>query len=331
MVVVATLAAPLTAGAALLVVESSASPLESDTPVAPLIASVESATRSRDTIVGVTLSTSAPVVATTDASGTVTTLPIAPGAQVDTGTVVATVGDADLVAYRSARPLSQDVGSGSTGASIGVAQAFLRDTGHFGGPVDGVVRTSTLRAITAFNKEHGYGTSQVLTRASLVWLGPDPLTVAKVDVTVGADVSPGTAVLTSTAGNAGVTVARMPPLPEGTLELEIDGKVAPFDRQTASATDPQFVGEVGTFLSSVTEATGVLRLAEPVVVGTVPSSAVVTDESGSVCLFPGVDDAPVVVEPTGGSLGTVDVDPALTGSPVLVNPREVRTDLSCEG
>lgn len=73
----------------------------------------------------------------TDATGVLTGVRVAPGTQVDTGTVVVTVGDGDVVAYRSERPLLQDVAAGSTGGSVAVAQQLLVDLGLFAGPVDG--------------------------------------------------------------------------------------------------------------------------------------------------------------------------------------------------
>ena len=56
---------------------------------------------------------------------------------------------------------------------------------------------------------------------------------------------------------------------------------------------------------------------------------VFTDERGRVCVFPSVDGPPLEVEPRGGTLGTVDLDVSLVGQEVLLNPREVREDLTC--
>ena len=79
----------------------------------------------------------------------------------------------------------------------------------------------------------------------------------------------------------------------------------------------------------VGEGVGTVALVDPQVVGTVPSSAVFSDETGATCIFPSVDGAPVAVTPTGGTLGTVDLDQSLVGQAVLINPRDVRQDLTC--
>ena len=325
------LIAPLVLGGALVLAEHRRSPLQSAALPEPLVASVERATRSRETTVAVALARQEAQTPRTDASGVLTGVHVAAGTAVDTGSVVVTVGDGDIVAYRSERPLSQDVTVGTTGASVEVAQQFLVDLGLFAGPVDGRVGGRTRRAIEAFNAAHGYGKSSVLALASLSWIGPEPLVVDQVEVHAGAVVDPGTTLFTTRAGLSGVTASTGSILADGDLVLEVADVSAPFDRSAWMATDPAFATAVAQLLGDREEGSGTLRLATPVDVGTVPTSAVVTDSDGTTCFFPSTNGTPVVVAPTGGSLGTTDVPVDLVGDPVLVNPRAVRDDLTCGG
>ncbi|WP_448630892.1 peptidoglycan-binding domain-containing protein [Cellulomonas soli] len=324
------LVAPVLIGGALILAERDRSPLLSAADPEPLVAAVERATRSRDMPVAVAVTREDALSPRTDATGVLTGVRVAPGTPVDTGTVVVTVGDGDVVAYRSERPLSQDVAAGSTGGSVAVAQQLLVDLGLFAGPVDGKVGPTTLRAIRAFNLAHGYGTSSALALASLSWIGSEPVAVDQVEVRVGAVVEPGTALYTTRTGLVGVTASTGAALPEGDLVLEVADLSAPFDRSAWMATDSDFTAAVALSLGDQDEGSGTLRLATPVDVGTVPTSAVVTDVDGTMCFFPSVGATPVVVTPTGGSLGTTDVPVDLVGDPVLVNPRAVRDDLTCD-
>jgi hypothetical protein len=121
-------------------------------------------------------------------------------------------------------------------------------------------------------------------------------------------------------------------LPDGALVLEVAGRAAPLDRETMTVTEPEFIAHVVSALGEDAAAdggTGRVRLEQPAAVGVLPASAVVSDEGGRTCFFPDVQSEAVLITPSGGSLGTVDVDAALVGRPVLVNPREVRTDVDC--
>ena len=190
---------------------------------------------------------------------------------------------------------------------------------------------ATATAIKEFNAEHGYGkTDGVLHRASLVWLGTTPATVAELLVPLGSQVTPGTALFTGAATLAAITVAEPPVLPPSEeLSLTVNGVVAPYEPGSGAVTAPEHVEAIAAVLTAGGEAVGSLELAAPVVVGTVPASAVFADDTGVTCLFPDAVAAAVPVAPTDGALGTVDLEEAMVGTPVLVNPREVREDLSC--
>ncbi|MDX5318029.1 MAG: hypothetical protein LPK38_01515, partial [Actinomycetes bacterium] len=194
----------------------------------------------------------------------------------------------------------------------------------------GVVGPVTVAAILAFNEAHGFGRSTVLDLAGLTWVGPNPVTVGEMLATPGEDVAAGAGLFIAAAIPSAVTVAatQVPAVP-GDRVLDIAGLTAPLPGGTRVVEDAEFVAAVAGVWGDVTEGVGVLRLAEPVEVATVPSSAVVTDARGRTCIFPDAEADPVAVTPAGGTLGTVDLDVGLVGQPVLVNPRQVRHDLDC--
>jgi len=328
--VAVSLLAPLVAGVVVVVVASNESPLESAGPVGPVVGVVERAVRSDQAYVAVALELAEPFTARTDAAGRVTSVEVAAGDQVASGVVVATVAGRDVVAYQAARPLYVSVDRGARGDAARAAQEVLASLGFYAGPVDGVVGPVTAAAILAFNEVHGFGRSAVLDLAGLTWIGPDPVTVGEVLATPGEDVTAGAGLFIAEAVPSGVRVAatQAPAVP-GDRVLDIAGLTAPLPGGTRIVEDAEFAAAVARVWGDVTEGVGVLRLAEPVEVGTVPSSAVVTDTRGRTCIFPDAEAGPVAVTPAGGSLGTVDLDVGLVGRPVLVNPRQVRHDLDC--
>ena len=86
---------------------------------------------------------------------------------------------------------------------------------------------------------------------------------------------------------------------------------------------------IGPAINDVTSRSAFLALSTPRIVGTIPASALVTDPTGATCFFSDVEGPGTTVVATGGSFGTVDVDPDLVGTAVLINPRDAREDLAC--
>lgn len=330
-VVVLALVAPLVAAGVWVFAASSESPLESAAAVEPLVGTVETAERYGDTNVAVKVEYADALAPTTQASGTITSLEIGDGAEVAHAQIVMAVDAKDVVAYTAEAPLYRDVTRRSEGADIETAQRLLIDLGYLEGEADGIAGYGTEQAIKAFNEDRGYGKSNTtLSRAALVWLGPGPVTVGEMAVAVGDSVSPGTELFTTTASLAAIAVTETASLPrEAEVELEVMGVTAPYEVGTGALTDPDAVAAMAEAMGGVEEGVGTIRLATAQTVGAVPASAVFSDETGTACLFPDVTGAPIVVEPLGGSLGTVDLDASLAGQSVLLNPREVREDLTC--
>jgi peptidoglycan hydrolase-like protein with peptidoglycan-binding domain len=325
------LLAPLIAGTALVIRAASQSPLESAADTAPLIGAVERAERFREAQVAIAVETADAFAPTTQASGVVTTLGIVPGSEVATGAVVVTVNDANVTAYVSDSPLFRDISRGLVGRDVATAQAVLKNLGYYSGPVDGKAGLGTERAIVAFNKANGYGDKNtVLWLAALTWVGPAPVTVAEPKVVVGGTVSPGDELFTTTTSLAAIKVTETPNVPrDAEVEIVVGDVTAPYDPGSGGVTEPDAVAAIAASLGTATEGVATVRLVTPQEVGTVPASAVVSDPTGATCLFPDVLGVPVIITPLGGTLGTVDLDIALAGQQVLLNPRDVRASLSC--
>lgn len=330
-VVVVALVAPLVAAGVWVFAASSESPLESAAQVEPLVGTVETAERYGDTNVAVKVEYADALAPTTQAAGTITALAVGDGAEVTHAQTVMAVDAKDVVAYTAAAPLYRDVTRRSEGVDIETAQRLLIDLGYLEGEADGVAGYSTEQAIKRFNEDRGYGKNNTtLSRAALVWLGPGPVTVGEMAVAVGDSLSPGTELFTTTASLAAIAVTETASLPrEAEVELEVMGVTAPYEVGTGALTDPEAVAAMAEAMGGVEEGVGTIRLATAQTVGAVPASAVFSDETGTACLFPDVTGEPVVVEPVGGSLGTVDLEASLAGQSVLLNPREVREDLTC--
>lgn len=329
--VAATLAAPLLAFAVLGIRAASQSPLESASSPEPLIASVERQEREREVNVAIKVEYADALAPTTSASGTATSVTVAPGDEVTTGTVVARVNDAAITAYSSPSPLWRDLAHGAEGGDVRVAQDLLRTLGYYSGSSDGRVGYTTEKAIKAYNAARGYGSGNgYLSLASLTWIGTGPVTVASVTVHAGDQVSPGTELFTTTAALAAITVSETPNIVrDAEVVLVVNGITTPYVAGSGRVTDPEAVAAIAASLGTATEGLGSVKLTVPISVGAIPSSAIVSEPEGATCFFPDLTSPGVVVTPLGGSLGTVDVDVSLVGQPVLVNPREVREDLSC--
>ena len=265
------------------------------------------------------------------AFGVVTDVAVSPGDVISTGTRLAGVNNQPIIAYVDAQPLWRDIARGAEGADVTAAQRLLKTFGHYSGPLDGKAGYGTEKAIKAFNRSLGLGkTNGVMALANLAWVGTEPVTVATVSVRAGDQVSGGSELFTTTASLAAIVVTETPNVPrDAAILLDVNGVVIAYVAGSGRVTDADAVAAIAASLGTATEGVGEVRLAQPLTVGTVPSSAVMSDANGTTCVFADQTSPPLPVEPQGGSLGTIELDPSLIGQPILVNPREVRTDLSC--
>ncbi len=330
-VLVLALGAPLIAAGAWVFVASHESPLESAATAEPLVGTIEQASRYGEVNVAIKVEQAPALVPATQASGTVTALDIGVGDEVAHGQVVMAVDAKDVVAYTADSPLYRDVSRRLSGPDVEIVQQLLGHLGYLEGVPDGVAGYSTEQAIKAFNEDHGYGKNNTtLSRAALVWLGPEPVVVSEMSVALEDTASPGTELFATTASLARIAVTETTPLlHDGDVELEVAGVGWPYLVGSGAVNEPDAVAAIALALGSAEEGVGTIRLAEPANVGAIPASAVFSDEAGAMCIFPDVAGEPILIEPIGGTLGTVDVNMSLVGQSVLLNPREVIKELTC--
>jgi len=321
------LAMPLAAGVGLAVWGLAHSPLESATAVGPIVASVESAERTDSIRTTAVYGEADAFAVTAQSNGTMTGLGIVVGQPVENGTVAFEVDGRPVVAYVADAPLFRDITRGLEGRDVANAQQLLHDLGYLDG-VDGKAGLATDRAIRAFNKDHGYGdTNTVLTTASLLWVPTGSGAPTAVSVRVGAALSPGLALYSTTAGTASFTLNLEPTDADRTVTL--DNLAIDLPAGTTRITNPESVTALKDRLGDQKSIAVAVSLAEPRTVGTLPATAIVRAADGTMCFYTGLDGEPVTVAPASGLLGLVDVDAGLIGKPVLVNPRQVKDDLTC--
>lgn len=326
------LAVPLIAGLGLAAWALSVSPLESATDTAASIGVVEAAERADSSSTTVEYVPGEAFPVTSQSTGLVTELDIAPGEQIEPGSTVLRVDRLPVTAYVSPAPLHRDIEPGMRGDDVVVAQRLLSDLDYLNSSADGIAGSATQAAIRSFNADRGYGNdNMVLSLSSLLWIPEASGPPDTVSVRVGATLEPGAELYVTTAGQGYLAVGVQPADDERVVTVnESPVNLAPGE---TTITDPDVVATVAaTIADSMGADTSIpasIALAQPRQVGTLPAAAMVTDADGSVCFFSSVDGAGTVVEATDGSFGLVDVDAALVGTPVLLNPRDVREDLSC--
>lgn len=324
---VAVLALPLAVGAVLAVWALMASPLQSGTQVAAVVAEVGAATRDNATTTTATVMPAPGVVVRSASSGTVTGLSLVAGTTVDQGEVAMDVDGLPITAYVAEAPLYRDVKPGMSGDDVATARRLLIDLDYLdqaGRTVDAVMAA----AIRSFNADHGrVANNTTLATASLVWVPAGSAAPQSVTVQVGDVIAPQTELYTTTSGSAAVNAGVDAAPVERTLTIGMT--TVPLPAGEEAVTDADSVAALVAEMGDQESVIATVADANPVQVGTVPASAVIIDPSGGACYYAGVDGDPVVIVASDGGYGLVDVDVDLIGSPVLVNPRQTRADLTC--
>jgi peptidoglycan hydrolase-like protein with peptidoglycan-binding domain len=321
------LGVPLVITLALASVALARSPLASAAGAAPLIGSVAPAERSDVTSTSVTVVQPVEFPVTSQASGVVTALHVTVGAALTEGAVAMEVSGAPVIAYVSSSPLYRDISRGLRGPDVATAQTLLVALGYLD-RADGDAGSATASAVARFNSDHGHnGDGTVLRTSSLLWIPDDGSAPTSVSVRVGAMVAPGTELFRAVAGHASITVTAASR--DVDRVLSVNGASVDLPAGASKVIAPDDVAAVIAALADKTTGQGTLALAKPRNVGTLPAAAVITDQTGKACFFPDATGAGQIIDTSSGMVGEVDVDPALIGTSVLLNPREVRRDLSC--
>ena len=322
------IAMPLVIGTVLSVVALSASPLKSAVTVAPLVATVESGSRddALETKVSLVAPTSVPIES--QSVGVITKLNLTVGVECRPGEVVMIVDGSRIIGYRSAAPLYRDISPGAEGSDVVTAQHLLIDMGLLRSKADGKAGADTVAAIEHFNKRaKSSGPQSTLRLSSLVWIPSSSRPPDEILVRVGSRVVPGSALYTTTSQAGRLEISG--PAQSYDRLLRINGNEVLVPSGETIVSDEGFVADLLSAAGTTQDFSGSLVRAQPRKVGTLPTSALVYDPSGKVCFFPDPSGEAIVVEPAPGTFGIADVSVDLVGTPVLLNPRDTREDLSC--
>jgi peptidoglycan hydrolase-like protein with peptidoglycan-binding domain len=320
-------------GASLAMDDGTDSPMSSAVQAEPLLVPVTASERSISVGVGVTVVDEPGQEVLSGRAGTVTGVAAALGDTLESGARLATVGDRPIVGMVAASPLWRDLSRSDTGPDVKRLQRFLREVDRYDGPVNGTFGQATRTAVAAFNAS--IGRRDLGGRFSLetvAWLGPEPLTVSEVSARPGQAVDVGTALLRGPDHPIAITVAEPVggvPADDGGHELVVGDIRAPYVAGSGTVTDPDAVAALAGAVGATGEGIGQVVSAVPREVLVVPSSAVVVDPAGTTCVFTDVDGPGTVVEPIGGGLATVELEPDVPVSEVLANPHQVRSEVSC--
>ena len=267
-------------------------------------------------------------------SGRVTELSITQGQQLMTGDVVFLVNDAPRLAMVSEGPLWRDLGRGDEGPDVERLQTFLGQLGLFDGSPDGLLGGETVEAIRNYNRMFAMSASpDTFESDNVVWVGDAPFDVAEVVVTLGDVLVEGTVIATGPAVVESVIVDEPVGLDQevGEFVLDIAGTSVPYVPGSRHLTDPDFLQAVADAVVNMTDPVGVVRRKVPVTVAVIPASSVVTGPQSGVCVFVPRGDwfAPIVIEPIGGGVATVELASPFEASEVLANPHEVLASQTC--
>jgi peptidoglycan hydrolase-like protein with peptidoglycan-binding domain len=275
--------------------------------------------------------TSAPEVPlTTDRGGRVTASDCQAGQSLASGTSPFAVDEVRLLALATRTPPWRDLAFGDRGDDVRSLQEALTALGHSPGDsgwYDGAADAAWRAALAAVGG--GFAASQVL------WLPAPTALVNRCLVQLGDQLPPG-ATLATLGG--GLTGARVQNWPEGLgqepRQLVVDGAEAPVDASGVvnEAADLERLAAADSFqrhLSGQDEGplTAVLRLVEPLVVYSLPPSALVVDGPASGCVLD--EDGQVhPVAVVGSKLGRTFVQFA-NGQPPAQVRLNLPADLTC--
>lgn len=318
---------PLAVGTALAVWALSASPLGSAADTTASVGQVVAAERTDSTPTTVSFVPGDAFAVTAQSAGTITELGITLGRDIAQGSTAMEVNGLPVVAYVSHSPMYRDIERGMSGDDVATAQQLLYDLGYLDSDPDGKAGFVTSAAIKAFNRALGYGDDNpVLSMGSLLWVPAGSGAPGAITVRVGIDLTPGTELYTTTAGEDRIVVDEHR---EAASVLTVNDVTVSLEPGQTTITEPETVSMIAAYIGDQSSVFATIALAEPREVGTVSAAALITDASGKVCFFSDVTGQGTVVEAADGSFGLVDVDVELVGTPVLLNPRDVHEDLAC--
>ena len=303
-------------------------------------------------------------------AGLVTKVSVAAAATITNGMPLMVVAGAPVLAYRADAPLYRDLALGATGADVQELGVWLHGLGLLVSAANGSKYTATFAAaVTKLEKKYGLSPEGIMRVSLLAWVPAQTNTADTVKVRLGDTVAVGDVLVEGASAPtaiaialSGVTAAR-PNVPPGALRLtaganHIDveslnltaaerAKVATFLTQQVAAgtvsTAPGSTRTASGAAGSGTESSGdatvsttytgtTLAAAAAKKVGVVPSSAVFSSTSGTICVFERLaatasnsterTTALAIAAPEMllGELGSISVPAKMIGKTIIRNP-----------
>ncbi|VAW05263.1 hypothetical protein MNBD_ACTINO02-1338 [hydrothermal vent metagenome] len=276
----------------------------------------------------------ATVVVSPPWSGTVTRVDVVSGDNVISGDVVARVSGVDRVAVASVEPFWRTLARRDKGDDVAMLQTWLIGSGYYDADVDGVYGHAMVAAVKMWAADLGVAKPDGnFDPVWIVWLPYEPFVVSAVVLESGSPPpAAGSPVLIAPIPLLSVSLTGTDERPFGGLgawvlrvgEVEVsvvDGEV---DVAALALLKP-LLAQGETTLGSVSRA-------QPVDVLEVPATAVVSNESGGLCVFVSDGDGFALrsIEALGGSVSSVNVSSGLSsGDVVLANPADMFDAPSC--
>ncbi|GAB3277935.1 hypothetical protein GCM10027589_03870 [Actinocorallia lasiicapitis] len=274
------------------------------------------------------MSVAPPSPLTVTARGRVTSTKCAPRRPIRSGSVVARINEAPLVALATTVPLYRDLTSRDRGRDVLGLQYELRRLGHSTG-LDGVFGTATRAAVKALFKESGDPKADgSLKLAQVLWLPAPRVTPDKCSLVLGGQVNAGTEIATIPKRLSGLRIRPLPSYPApGRRTLRVFGIAGPVAAD-GTVTSRTFLAKISAsrefrdVKSADEELSGTYTLARAVTAVKIPPSAVFGIDGNKGCVQSGGRRIPVQI--VGSKLGTslvtlkgappaaVDLGPALT-------------------
>ncbi len=310
-------------------------PTHAAAPVRPLLVPVTHQDVRAQTTVSVTVGDLPGREASTAATGTVTAAP-QPGAVLDNGVVVLRVNDKPVRAFVSTTPPWRALAPGDKGPDVTRLQQYLSALGYDTGRPSETFGAGLRRAVVRFNQDAGLGKDvATFDPATVVWVGPEPLTVAESLVTEGGPLGPGTPVLRGPARPGAVAVSE----PQGGIatlgdfgaqaQLIVGEAKVGYVPGSGSISAPADVAALRAALAPASQGTAQVTATVAQPVATVPASALVQGANGTLCVYEDPQATPVTVTPVGGGVGALDLPADFPLSSVLSNPGRVSLDVAC--
>ena len=281
-----------------------------------------------------------PEVAAGPANGTVTAVGVAPGDPLVDGAILFQVDGVDRIGFASSIPFYRPISPGTRGPDVTELHRLLVLKGLVEDPPDdpGTATFATGQAIAGFSESLGAGRTTTFDPSWVVFLPAPDLVAASVSLKVGQPAPSQGAVIITTPGT--VTSARLAsgnqePLnfaPGAEYVAIVDSEEFAIDTATqtiAEADLPRLPSP------KETERDGIPALARrkvPLQALAVPSSSVMTNDRGALCLWLPEDKGyrAVTVTIAGARGGVTNVATGLEASQqVLANPAQVLENPQC--